>query len=68
MCTQSNVRIDDAISKICEFGKRAVLCKFDIKDAFKHCPIKKDQCHLFLVRWNRIIMFWLGLHLAHAIC
>ena len=52
LCTLSNIIIDDAISKICEFGKGAVLCKFDIKDAFKHCPIKKDQWHLFLVRWN----------------
>ena len=51
-CTLSYIRIDDAISKICEFGKGAVLCKFDIKQAFKHCPIKKDQWHLFLVRWD----------------
>ena len=51
-CTLSYVRIDDALNKICEFGKGAILCKFDIKDAFKHCPIRKDQWHLFLVRWN----------------
>ena len=51
-CTLSYVRIDDAINKICEFEKGAILCKFDIKDAFKHCPIRKDQWHLFLVRWN----------------
>ena len=53
-CTLSYARIDDAISKICEFGKGAVLCKFEIQDAFKHCPVTKDQWHLFLVRWNRM--------------
>ena len=53
-CTLSYVRIVDAISKICEFGKGTVLCKFDIQDAFKHCPVTKDQWHLFLVRWNRM--------------
>ena len=53
-CTLSYVRIDDAISKICEFGQGAVLCKFDIQDAFKHCPVTKDQWPLFLVRWNRM--------------
>ena len=51
-CTLSYVKIDDAIKKICEFGKGAVLCKFDIQDAFKHCPIRKDQWHLFLVKWE----------------
>ena len=28
-----------------------MLCKFNIKDAFKHCPIQKDQWHLFGVPW-----------------
>ena len=51
-CTLSYVKIDDAIKKICEFGKGAVLCKFDIQDAFKHCAIRKDQWHLFLVKWE----------------
>ena len=50
-CCLTYVKIDDAIKKICEYGKGAVLCKFDIKDAFKHCPIQKDQWHLFCVQW-----------------
>ena len=53
-CTLSYVRIDDAIKSICEFGKGAILCKFDIQDAFRHYPIRKDQWRLFLVRWERI--------------
>ena len=52
-CSLTYVKIDDAIKKICEYGKGAVLCKFDIKDAFKHCPIQKDQWHLFCVQWRK---------------
>lgn len=51
-CTLNYVKIDDAIKTICEFGKGALLSKFDIQDAFKHCPIRKDQWHLFLVKWE----------------
>ena len=51
-CTLSYVKIDDAIKQICEFGRGAILCKFDIQDAFKHCAIRKDQWHLFLVKWE----------------
>ena len=32
-----------------------MLCKFDIKDAFKICPVRKDQWKLFCVRWNNFV-------------
>lgn len=54
-CRLTYVRIDDAIKKISELGTGSLLCKFDIKDAFKQCPVKKDQWHLFCVRWNGLI-------------
>ncbi|CAG2204561.1 unnamed protein product [Mytilus edulis] len=38
-CSMSYVRIDDAIDVILKFGRNSWLCKFDISDAFKNCPI-----------------------------
>ena len=32
-----------------------MLCKFDIKDAFKICPVRKDQWKLFCVRWEGFV-------------
>lgn len=50
-CSLTYVKLDDAIKKICETGKGSLLCKFDIKDAFKQCPIRKEQWNLFCIRW-----------------
>ena len=52
---QSHVKLDDAIKKISEVGTGATLCKFDIKDAFKICPVCKDQWKLFCVRWDNLV-------------
>ena len=49
------VKLDDAIKRIRETGQSALLCKFDIKDAFKICPVKKDQWKLFCVRWEGLV-------------
>lgn len=51
-CSLSYVRIDDAIKAIQQYGQGAILCKFDIKDAFKLLPIHPSQWHLFCVKWN----------------
>ena len=48
-CSPLYVKLDYAIKKISEVGIEAMLCKFDIKDAFKICPIRKDQWKLFCV-------------------
>lgn len=36
-------------------GHGARLCKFDIRDAFKVCPVRKDQWKLFCIRWEGLI-------------
>lgn len=54
-CSLTYVKLDDAIKKISEVGTGAMLCKFDIKDAFKICPVRKDQRKLFCVRWDNLV-------------
>ena len=54
-CSLTYVKLDDAIKKISEVGTGAMLCKFDIKDAFKICPVCKDQWKLFCVRWDNLV-------------
>ena len=52
-CSLTYVKIDDAIRAIQKSGPFAILCKFDIKDAFKLLPIHPSQWHLFCLRWNK---------------
>ena len=47
------VKIDDAIKSICQYGKGALMTKFDISDAFKNLPIISSQWPYFCVKWNR---------------
>lgn len=47
----SYVTIDTAIRKIKTLGKGAWLCKVDIKDAFKLCPIKESLWPYYGVKW-----------------
>lgn len=54
-CSLTYVKLDDAIKKISEVGTGAMLCKYDIKDAFKICPVRKDQWNLFCVRWDKFV-------------
>lgn len=42
-CSLAYVKLDDAIRKICDIGQSAILCKFDIRDAFKVCPVKRTS-------------------------
>lgn len=79
-CSMSYVKIDDAIDIILELGKNSWLCKFDISDAFKICPIAPDQWPLFCVKWCDLYYFFVRLafgcrsspkifdHLSQAIC
>lgn len=57
-CSLSYVKIDDAVKIIQRKGRGALLCKFDIQDAFKLCPIRKEQWHLFGIKWKQQIYFY----------
>ena len=46
------IKIDDAINAIQRYGLKSLCCTVDISDAFKQLPIKKEQWHLFCVKWN----------------
>ena len=54
----SYVRIDDAIQAITRYGRDAGLCKCDIVDAFKLCPIKPELWHLYGVKWQGEYYFY----------
>jgi hypothetical protein len=53
-CSLSYVRIDDAISAIKDFGRFSILNKVDISDAFKQLGIRKDQHHLYCIKWRKL--------------
>lgn len=57
-CSMSYVKVDDAIRVIIASGVGAWLCKFDIADAFKICPIKPAQWPLFCIKWNSSYYFY----------
>jgi len=57
-CSLSYVKIDDAIKIIQKYGRGSLLCKTDISDAFKLCPIKKSQWHLFGIQWHNKYYFY----------
>ena len=53
-CSVSYVRIDDAISAIKDFGRFSILSKVDILDACKQLGIRKDQHHLYCIKWRKL--------------
>ena len=79
-CSMSYVKIDDAIDIILRLGRNSWLCKFDISDAFKICPISPSQWPLFCVKWQEVYYFFVRLtfgcrsspkifdHVSQAIC
>ena len=61
MCSMSYVKIDDAIDIILKYGKGAWLCKFDISNAFKNCPIMPSQWPFFCLKWDGNYYFYVRL-------
>ena len=49
-CSMSYVKIDDAIKIITKYGQGTKLCKFDIQNAFKICPVLPRQWPLFCLK------------------
>lgn len=79
-CSMSYVKIDDAIDIILRLGRNSWLCKYDISDAFKICPISPSQWPLFCIKWCEMYYFFVRLtfgcrsspkifdHVSQAIC
>jgi hypothetical protein len=51
-CSLSYVKLDDAIKGIAEIGTGTLMCKIDIRNAFKLLPIPRAQFHLFCIKWR----------------
>ena len=60
-CSLSYVKIDDAISAIKHCGKHAILNKTDITDAFKQLGIRRDQHHLYCMKWKGLYYYYVRL-------
>ena len=60
-CTLSYVWIDDAIRAIQDFGRFSILNKVDISDAFKQLGIRKDQHHLYCIKWRKLYYYYVRL-------
>ena len=60
-CSLSYVRIDDAIGAIKDFGRFSILNKVDISDAFKQLGIRKDQHHLYCIKWRKLYYYYVRL-------
>ncbi|XP_071171222.1 uncharacterized protein [Mytilus edulis] len=60
-CSLSYVKIDDAINAIKEFGRLSILNKADIADAFKQLGIKRDQHHLYCIKWRNLYYYYVRL-------
>lgn len=54
----SYVTIDKAINVIKKLGKGALMCKVDIKDAFKLIPIKEALWPYYGVKWDSKYYFY----------
>ena len=52
------ISIDEAISKIQSLGRRTILCKTDIKDAFKQLPVRKDLWPFQCVQFDNKYFFY----------
>ena len=53
-CSLTYVKIDDAIKAIQQYGRGALLCMFDIANAFKNLPILRSQWPYFCVKWKHL--------------
>jgi hypothetical protein len=51
-CSLSYVKLDDAIKEIVHLGPGTLMCKVDIRSAFKLIPITPSQYHLFCIKWR----------------
>ena len=51
------ITIDNAISKIMRLGRGTLLAKFDIRRAFRLCPVHPDDWHLLGVKWQNQLYY-----------
>lgn len=57
-CSLTYVKINEAIQRIIQYEKGALMCKTDISDAFKLIPILPSQHHLFCVKWQGFYYYY----------
>jgi hypothetical protein len=50
-----------AIDIILKYGRNWWLCKYDISNAFKNCPITPSQWPMFCVKWKSLYYFYVRL-------
>ena len=60
-CSLPYIKIDDAIKEIKRVGKGAILNKTDITDAFKQLNIRRDQHHLYCIKWRGLYYYYVRL-------
>ena len=60
-CSMSYVKIDNAIDIILKYGRHSWLCKYDISNAFKNCPILPSQWPLFCIKLEDKYYFYVRL-------
>ena len=46
------VKVDDAIARIMQLGRGTLLAKFDIRRAFRLCPVRPEDWHLLGMCWE----------------
>ena len=60
-CSLSYVKIDNAITEIKHFGKGTILNKTDMTDVIKQLGIRRDQHHLYCMKWRNIYYYYVRL-------
>ncbi|XP_070550929.1 uncharacterized protein [Ptychodera flava] len=50
-------RVDDAVAILQRLGQGALITKVDIKHAFRLCPVRKKDWHLFGFKWQGLFFF-----------
>jgi hypothetical protein len=53
----SYIKVDDAVQSIKKYGRGALLCKLDIRSAYKLCPIRRSQWPLYAVKFEGFYYF-----------
>ena len=56
-CSMSYIKIDDAVKIITKYGQGTKLCKFDIQNAFKICPVFAETMAIALFEMGVVLLF-----------
>ena len=56
-CSMSYIKIDDAVKIITKYGQGTKLCKFDIQNDFKICPVFAETMAIVLFEMGVVLLF-----------